>query len=344
MTPETRAARSLSGNSVQWLLAIGPAQRQRTAVGRWQEATGYFWILVGVVAMLGSFIPPLLAPFVGVPLADTIGWSWRREHGFNYASLYGFDGAFRIGFMYVLVARAEVESFVFNTIFLRSMIVAPFGAILTWLGLLFMGVSAMVVFIDIFTPVTTLLIWEQTRYRERFRHGDPGKSWWKVWLSLPQTDYRRTRISYVLEYEAVLQGSYFLLCMVFPSLVYSAPGFFEPRFELGMLSATAGLLFITVGLTPIVLLRSGGLYGGRGIWAARYVIWTRWLSLTSGVALCLVGLVPWTAWLLLHWVNIAGLAVTTVAYLREPERDNQPLPTETGAAPASDVGVVGMAG
>ena len=206
MTPETRAARSLSGNSVQWLLAIGPAQRQRTAVGRWQEATGYFWILVGVVAMLGSFIPPLLAPFVGVPLADTIGWSWRREHGFNYASLYGFDGAFRIGFMYVLVARAEVESFVFNTIFLRSMIVAPFGAILTWLGLLFMGVSAMVVFIDIFTPVTTLLIWEQTRYRERFRHGDPGKSWWKVWLSLPQTDYRRTRISYVLEYEAVLQG------------------------------------------------------------------------------------------------------------------------------------------
>jgi len=151
------------------------------------------------------------------------------------------------------------------------------------------------------------------------------------------------RISYVIEYESVLQSSYFLLCMVFPSLVYSASGFFEPRYELGMLSATAGLLFVTVGLTPIVLMRSGGSYGGRGVWAARYVIWSRWLSLTCGAALCVVGLVPWTAWLLLHWVNIAGLVVTSIAYLKESETDNEPLPVDAGATHAHEAGVVGMA-
>jgi len=86
------------------------------------------------------------------------------------------------------VARAEVESFVFSTIFMRSLIIGPFVAMLAWLGVLFMGVSVLIVFVDIFTPVTTLLIWEHTRYRERFRHGDPGKSWWVVWLSVPQSD------------------------------------------------------------------------------------------------------------------------------------------------------------
>jgi hypothetical protein len=205
---------------------------------------------------------------------------------------------------------------------MRALIIGPFVAALAWLGVLFQGVASLILFIDILTPIVALLIWEHTRYQRRFRHDSPDKPWWKVWLSIPQDDYHRTRISYVIEFESVLQSAYFLVLMVFPSWAYQAAGFFEPRFELGMLSATAGLLFVTMGLTPIVLMRTGGLYGGRGIWAARYVIWSRWVTLACGVVLCAIGLVPWSSWVVLHAVNIMGLVTTTVIFMREPERDN----------------------
>lgn len=322
---------SRPATALQWLFSYGPAQRLRSAVGRWQEATGYFWILVGTVVMVGSLVPPLLIPFVGVRLDQQIGWSWRPENGFNYASLYGFDGAFRIGFMYVVIGRAEVEAFLFSTIFMRFLIIGPFVAALAWLGVLFLGVASLIVFVDILTPIVALLAWDHSRYSERYRVDHPDKAWWAVWLSVPQHHYERTRISYIIEYESVLQSAYFLVCMIFPSITYAAHGFFEPRFELGMLSATAGLLFVTVGLTPIVIMRTGGMYGGRGIWAARYVIWSRWLSLTCGMALCAIGLIPWSAWLILHWVNMLGLVTISVLYARETEHDNhlaQPVTAE----------------
>ncbi len=317
-----KSGKQLSGNSIQWLFAYGPAARPRTAVGRWQELTGYIWVFVGTVVLIGSFFPPFLVPFVGVPLGDILGWVWRREQGYDYASLYGFDGAFRIGFMYVVLGRAEVESFLFSGMFMRILIIGPFVASLALAGLLFHGVAGLIVFVDILTPFTALILWEQTRYKERFRLDNPNKPWWRVWLSLPQSDYRRSRISHVIEYESVLQSAYFLLCMVFPTITYTAKGFFESRFELGMLSATAGLLFVTAGLTPIIIMRGGDLYGGKGIWAARYIVWSRWVSLACGVGLCAVGLLPWTSWLLLQWVNILGLTVTTTFYLKEPLRDN----------------------
>ena len=120
----------------------------------------------------------------------------------------------------------------------------------------------------------------------------------------------------------MLQSAYFLVLMVFPGIMYTQAGFFEPRFEQGMLSATAGLLFVTVGLTPIMLMRTGTMYGGKGIWAARYVVWSRWVSLACGVALCAIGLIPWTAWAILHWVNCLGLVVVTVCFIRESECDS----------------------
>src|SRR5437879_6168877 len=136
----------LSGNSSQWLFGIGPATRPRSAVGRWQECTGYFWIIVGTVVMIGSFFPPFLVPFVGVPLGDMLGWVWRRDQGYNYASIYGFDGAFRIGFMYVVLGRAEVETFLFSTAFMRAAIIGAFVAVLAWLGVLFLPFSSLIVF------------------------------------------------------------------------------------------------------------------------------------------------------------------------------------------------------
>jgi len=316
------AGKQLSGNSVQWLFAIGPATRPRSAVGRWQELTGYFWIIVGIVVMIGCFSPPFLIPFVGIPLKDMLGWTWTRDEGYNYASIYGFDGAFRIGFMYLVLGRAEVESFLFSGAFMRAVIIGPFVAALAWLDVLFLGIAGLIVFIDILTPFTALILWEHTRYKERFRLDKPDKVWWKVWLSFPQSDYRRSRISHVIEYESVLQSAYFLLCMVFPSIPYAEKGFFESRYELGMLSATAGLLFVTAGLTPIILARGGDLYGGKGIWIARYIVWSRWVSLACGFVLCAVGLIPWTSWLILQWVNIVGLLVTTAFYLNEPLSDN----------------------
>jgi hypothetical protein len=316
------SGKPLSGNSVQWLFSIGPASRPRSAVGRWQEWTGYFWIVVSTVVMIGSFFPPLLVPFVGVPFGEIVGWTRTRDEGYNYICLYGFDGAFRIGFMYIVLGRAEVESFLFSSTFMRAAIIGPFVAVLAWLGVLFLGVAGLIVFMDILTPFTALILWEQTRYKERFRLDKPDKVWWKVWLSLPQSDYRRSKISHVIEYESVLQSAYFLVCMVFPGIMYAATGFFEAKYELGLLSATAGLLFVSAGLTPIVVSRSGDLYGGNGIWIARYIVWLRWVSLACGFGLCAVGLLPWKSWLILQWVNMAGLIVTTAYYLREPLRDN----------------------
>ncbi len=318
------SGKQLSGNSLQWLFSYGPAARQRTGVGRWQELNGYFWIIVGTVVMFGCFFPPLLVPFVQAPLSTMLGWTWKRSQGYDYASIYGFDGAFRIGFMYVVLARAEVEAFLFSGAFMRALVIAPFAVTLALMGYLFRPVAGMILFVDVLTPVTALIIWEQTRYKERFRLDKPDKVWWKVWFSFPQSDYRRSRISHVIEFESVLQATYFLVCMMFPILTYTAKGFFESRLELGMLSATAGLLFVTAGLTPIIIMRSGDLYGGKGIWAARYVVWSRWVSLACGFGLCAVGLIPWKSWLLFQWVNMLGLIVATTFYLKEPLSDNPP--------------------
>jgi hypothetical protein len=219
MPADSRPVRQLSGSALQWLFSYGPAARRRTAVGRWQESTGYVWLLVGTVVMVGSFVPPLLIPFVGVRLDQSIGWWWHPSDGFNYASLYGFDGGFRIAFMYIVLGRAEVESFMFSTIFMRALIIGPFVAVLAWLGVLFLGVASLILFMDILTPVTALLIWEHSRYRTRHRLDDPNKAWWQVWLSIPQDDYRRTRVSYVIEYESVIHSYYFMVLMVLPSFM-----------------------------------------------------------------------------------------------------------------------------